>query len=286
MKLGSLLVIARVLWGWNNHMDVSMILIFIMVSKMIELSSRLKNIIFWTLTVSISLIVFGVFVIDIFVTDAHGKDKLSIIFSYLSTIFAFLSALALFATIAVYFWQKNDEKNKQFILDKKIYLSIGKKIKLLIYLIESINSTLKKSKEYKSIYLNDNYFIAEHMMDSITFKHNDFAENPTLKSLLKTRNHNINLRCDEFNYEIELYKPLISYDLFLLTLEIDNEINSASYFIEHNEYMIYKSGVKSLNIHRTMEDLENEKLNLINELETIKSNISSKLEHINNKYSK
>ncbi|HCU0913512.1 TPA: hypothetical protein OUF72_001139, partial [Proteus mirabilis] len=123
MKLGSLLVIARVLWGWNNHMDVSMILIFIMVSKMIELSSRLKNIIFWTLTVSISLIVFGVFVIDIFVTDAHGKDKLSIIFSYLSTIFAFLSALALFATIAVYFWQKNDEKNKQFILDKKIYLS-------------------------------------------------------------------------------------------------------------------------------------------------------------------
>lgn len=60
---------------------------------MIELSAKFKNIIFWASTASISLIIFGIFVIDIFVTDADGKDKLSIVFSYLSTIFAFLSAL-------------------------------------------------------------------------------------------------------------------------------------------------------------------------------------------------
>ena len=94
-------------------MDVSMIPIFIMVSTMIELSSKLKNIIFWVSTASISLIVFGVVVIDIFVTDAHGKDKLSIIFSYLSTIFAFLSSLALFATIGVYWRQKKDSENSE-----------------------------------------------------------------------------------------------------------------------------------------------------------------------------
>ncbi|MEX5485855.1 hypothetical protein IC611_08825 [Proteus mirabilis] len=63
-------------------MDVSMIPIFIMVSTMIELSSKFKNIIFWALTASIALIVFGIFVIDIFANDAQGKDKLSIIFFF------------------------------------------------------------------------------------------------------------------------------------------------------------------------------------------------------------
>ncbi len=80
---------------------------------MIEISSKVKNFIFWISLTSVSLIVFGIFIIDIFVTDAKGKDKLSIIFSYLSTVFAFLSALALFATIVVYFWQKNDSLKMQ-----------------------------------------------------------------------------------------------------------------------------------------------------------------------------
>lgn len=117
-------------------MDVSMILIFIMVSTMIKLPSKIKNLIFWVLVTSISLIIFGVFVIDIFVTDAHGKDKLSIIFSYLSTVFAFLSALALFATIGVYFGQKEDIKKSQRIKDNIVEEEI---IRISVHYIKMIN---------------------------------------------------------------------------------------------------------------------------------------------------
>ncbi|WP_163748819.1 hypothetical protein, partial [Proteus mirabilis] len=101
-------------------MDVSMIPIFIMVSTMIELSSKFKNIIFWALTASIALIVFGIFVIDIFANDAQGKDKLSIIFSFLSAFFALLSSLGILITIGVYFSQKNDDKRKQKEIDEKL----------------------------------------------------------------------------------------------------------------------------------------------------------------------
>ncbi|HID8275642.1 TPA: hypothetical protein ACXIHS_000795 [Proteus mirabilis] len=133
-------------------MDVSMIPIFIMVSTMIELSSKLKNIIFWVSTASISLIVFGVFVIDIFVTDAHGKDKLSIIFSYLSTIFAFLSSLALFATIGVYFWQKKDSENSEKKRQKEIsisYLNIftayAEELKTIVIQLVKLRNLLDKN---------------------------------------------------------------------------------------------------------------------------------------------
>ncbi|HCR3455484.1 hypothetical protein ACFYLL_13210 [Proteus mirabilis] len=135
-------------------MDVSMIPIFIMVSTMIELSSKLKNIIFWVSTASISLIVFGVFVIDIFVTDAHGKDKLSIIFSYLSTIFAFLSSLALFATIGVYFWQKNDEKNKQNETNAKLCYFLSEKIAHLQSLIKFVKMINNEKIKITRVMLN------------------------------------------------------------------------------------------------------------------------------------
>ncbi|WP_209306887.1 hypothetical protein, partial [Proteus mirabilis] len=68
---------------------------------MITLSERIKSLIFWISISLIFLIIFGIFIIDIFATDAQDKEKLSIVFSYLSTVFAFLSALGLFTTIII-----------------------------------------------------------------------------------------------------------------------------------------------------------------------------------------
>lgn len=122
---------------------------------MIELSSKVKNIIFWISISLVSLIVFGIFIIDVFVTDAHGKDKLSIVFSYLSTVFAFLSALGLFATIGVYFWQKNEnetQKNNKIEGIDMIIADECKNINYLIYstrqLINSVESQNKLIEEY------------------------------------------------------------------------------------------------------------------------------------------
>lgn len=176
---------------------------------MIELSAKFKNIIFWALTASISLIVFGIFVIDIFVIDAHGKDKLSIIFSYLSTIFAFLSALALFATIGVYFSQKNDakkQKNKEIsaiksILSKKcerIYGLINTTL-TLIHAIKKRNKEIEKHTEvvdnYKYIKIRNN--IKE---DKYTFhiKNEYFKEND--KNYKNDFSYTIkNIQSDELN---------------------------------------------------------------------------------------
>lgn len=134
-------------------MDVSMMSIFIMVPTMLKLSSKLKNIIFWVLTTSIALIIFGVFIIDIFVTAAHGGDKLSIIFSYLSTVFAFVSSLALFATIGVYFWQKND-KNQDDDKRLDIYKTL---LKNEIGTINEKRTRISKISKISKRILNNQY---------------------------------------------------------------------------------------------------------------------------------
>lgn len=122
---------------------------------MIELSSKVKNIIFWISTSLASLIIFGVFIIDIFVTDAHGKDKLSIVFSYLSTVFAFLSALGLFTTIGVYFWQKNDEKNKQNETNDKLCYFLSEKVVHLQSLIKFVKIINNEKIKITRVMLND-----------------------------------------------------------------------------------------------------------------------------------
>ncbi|MEQ4898625.1 hypothetical protein [Proteus vulgaris] len=134
---------------------------------MIKLSSKLENIIFWASTVSISLIVFGIFVIDIFVTDAHGKDKLSIIFSYLSTIFAFLSALALFATIGVYLHQINIKKREE---EKEIKAYINNYAhgfhKNTIRIVDDINELIYELNHNHSLVINSELIdIANQMRD-------------------------------------------------------------------------------------------------------------------------
>ncbi len=118
---------------------------------MIKLSSKLENIIFWALTASISLIIFGIFVIDIFVTDADGKDKLSIVFSYLSTIFAFLSALALFATIGVYLAQKKHSNESNEEMKRAILKILTEAVTLNNNFIELTNNDIN---EIKSIIKN------------------------------------------------------------------------------------------------------------------------------------
>ncbi len=87
---------------------------------MITLSERIKSLIFWISISLIFLIIFGIFIIDIFATDAQDKEKLSIVFSYLSTVFAFLSALGLFTTIIIYFRQRKDLEILEKIKDRKL----------------------------------------------------------------------------------------------------------------------------------------------------------------------
>lgn len=131
---------------------------------MIGLSSKVKNIIFWISTVLVSLIVFGVFIIDTFVTDAHGKDKLSIVFSYLSTVFAFLSALGLFTTIGVYFWQKKDAINKDTAKDElnntaynKVIYDEGMKIKESLEQLMRIKASIIASNGNVEIVTTNNF---------------------------------------------------------------------------------------------------------------------------------
>lgn len=87
---------------------------------MITLSERIKSLIFWISISLIFLIIFGIFIIDIFATDSQDKEKLSIVFSYLSTVFAFLSALGLFTTIIIYFRQRKDLEILEKIKDRKL----------------------------------------------------------------------------------------------------------------------------------------------------------------------
>ncbi|HEK2896818.1 hypothetical protein [Proteus terrae] len=184
-------------------MDVSMIPIFIMVSTMIELSSKFKNIIFWALTASISLIVFGIFIIDIFVIDAHGKDKLSIIFSYLSTIFAFLSALALFATIGVYFWQRNDDLKKQSEFDERIIPEISSNIRFMHDDTRQIISMFKEIKNYNiSIELDVlKYSRKDH---EYLYQSTKFLAKPTIN--LNKINENKLINDNIMNVSFSLYK--------------------------------------------------------------------------------
>ncbi|EMJ4840124.1 hypothetical protein ISO51_00165 [Morganella morganii subsp. morganii] len=120
---------------------------------MIELSPRAKNIIFWISTASISLIIFGIFIIDTFVTDAKGKDKLSIIFSYLSTVFAILSSLGILSTIGVYLAQKKHIHETNNEIKSSVLKILTDAVKLNDNFIEFTNND---TREIKSIIKNTN----------------------------------------------------------------------------------------------------------------------------------
>lgn len=167
---------------------------------MIELSSRLKNFIFWVLVASISLIVFGVFVIDVFVTDAHGKDKLSIIFSYLSTVFTFLSALALFVTIGVYFWQKKDKYKEQIDLDSKIIPFVISKSESILETISTIREKIKEIDHDDRLYIAGDNLIKENQNEKIYCF----------------------LKCDIHDDFINKNKILVSRQLFIFIIALDS----------------------------------------------------------------
>ncbi|WP_161747981.1 hypothetical protein [Proteus penneri] len=224
-------------------MDVSMIPIFIMVSTMIELSSKLKNIIFWVSTASISLIVFGVFVIDIFVTDAHGKDKLSIIFSYLSTIFAFLSSLALFATIGVYFWQKKDSENSEKKRQKEIsisYLNIFTKysdeLKTIVIQLVKLRNLLAKNNDSFVEYLgghNIHAFILKNTKGRELGNARMFKFDNSSLSYIYSNSASVNVNISE-RYQF-LYKHSIQINTYIenliLKIHYDNsKENILDYF--------------------------------------------------------
>lgn len=120
---------------------------------MITLSERIKSLIFWISISLIFLIIFGIFIIDIFATDAQDKEKLSIVFSYLSTVFAFLSALGLFTTIIIYFRQRKDLEILEKIKDRKLteaYFNIFKNYTGKLIIIT------KQLIEFKKLINNEN----------------------------------------------------------------------------------------------------------------------------------
>ncbi|WP_147288544.1 hypothetical protein [Proteus vulgaris] len=218
---------------------------------MIELSSKFKNIIFWALTASISLIVFGIFVIDIFVIDAHGKDKLSIIFSYLSTIFAFLSALALFATIGVYLHQINIKKMEE---EKEINAYINNYVhvfhKNTIRIVSDINGLMYD--------LNHKYnlVISAELIDIVSQMCNLEKEDKNL-------NFNVSIPLIEI-YSQELYINRIAQ----LDIELFNIITTELYYVNSimknasllnkqlskKEYSEYKNNEISLILHELYKD--------------------------------
>ncbi|HHS3623438.1 TPA: hypothetical protein ACSEXO_003662 [Proteus mirabilis] len=191
---------------------------------MIELSSKLKNIIFWVSTASISLIVFGVFVIDIFVTDAHGKDKLSIIFSYLSTIFAFLSSLALFATIGVYFWQKNDILKKQIDFDQRVIPSLTENINAINSNISKLIVIFQNIHDYEVYMENDSFVYTTISKKSYINLNSPFPSKQVIELNKINRNQVINksiMQVSPYLYnliqEIAKYERELSSELYLYT---------------------------------------------------------------------
>ncbi|HAT5547493.1 TPA: hypothetical protein JAD17_001379 [Proteus mirabilis] len=207
-------------------MDVSMIPIFIMVSTMIELSSKFKNIIFWALTASIALIVFGIFVIDIFANDAQGKDKLSIIFSFLSAFFALLSSLGILITIGVYFSQKNDDKRKQKEIDEKLIYFIREKVSDFNFKIKRVLTFLENDDKYYGIGVSGNKIIYKDPLED--------EYNITNTINLKLKNNDF---LDRNNIHASLY-------LFIFILDIDslseNFINKTySYVMYSHAHSLY-----------------------------------------------
>lgn len=133
---------------------------------MITLSERIKSLIFWISISLIFLIIFGIFIIDIFATDAQDKEKLSIVFSYLSTVFAFLSALGLFTTIIIYFRQRKDLEILEKIKDRKLteaYFNIfknytGKLIIITKQLIEFKKLINDENCRYVDVIIGENIY--------------------------------------------------------------------------------------------------------------------------------
>ncbi|CRL60119.1 hypothetical protein [Proteus vulgaris] len=248
-------------------MDVSMIPIFIMVSTMIELSSKFKNIIFWALTASISLIVFGIFVIDIFVIDAHGKDKLSIIFSYLSTIFAFLSALALFATIGVYFWQRNDDLKKQSEFDERIIPEISRIIRFMHDDTRQIISIFKEIKNYNISIDLDILKYSRKNFDHL-YQSNKFLAKPTIS--LNKINESKLINDNIMNVSFSLYKIIKE------SIECESRLRSIIYSYTTLSYI--RSEVNSLypDINKKMDEEDiNKTQHDLNELELKISRLKS-----------
>lgn len=206
-------------------MDVSMIPIFIMVSTMIELSSKIKNFIFWGSITLIFFIVFGVFVIDIFVYDAQGKDKLSIIFSFLSAFFALLSSLGILITIGVYFSQKNDDKRKQKEMDEKLIHFVNEKAIDFINKINRVLFLIENEDKYHQLEI-DGYFLC--------YVEAPFQDNPIF--------HRIDLRLNTQNSFLDRHGVQASLGLFKFIIEIDSSsedfFNKTSYYIRYGHELI------------------------------------------------
>ncbi len=216
---------------------------------MIKLSSKLENIIFWASTVSISLIVFGIFVIDIFVTDAHGKDKLSIIFSYLSTIFAFLSALALFATIGVYLHQINIKKREE---EKEIKAYINNYAhgfhKNTIRIVDDINELIYELNHNHSLVINSELIDIANQMRDIA------KENISLNITIPLiENYTQELHLNRIaQLDIELFN-IITTELYYVNSIIKN-VSLLNKQLSKKELSEYKNNEIPLIIHELYKD--------------------------------
>lgn len=101
----------------------------------------------------IAWVLIGVIIaIGYFTMETKGE---SIVISFVSMVFAMISSLGIFATIGVYFWQKNDEKNKQNETNDKLCYFLSEKIVHLQSLIKFVKIINNEKIKITRVMLND-----------------------------------------------------------------------------------------------------------------------------------
>ncbi|MFV5933095.1 hypothetical protein ACLIJZ_00365 [Proteus mirabilis] len=111
----------------------------------------MKDFIISIVTVIAWVLIGVIIAIGYFTMETKGE---SVIISFVSMIFTMVSSLGILATIGVYFWQKNDEKNKQNETNAKLCYFLSEKIAHLQSLIKFVKMINNEKIKITRVMLN------------------------------------------------------------------------------------------------------------------------------------
>ncbi len=130
-----------------------------------------------------------------------------------------LSSFGILATIAVYFWQKKDNKSKQREIDRKLLYFVNIKANDFLEKINNVLHLIDNEKKYQQIEMQKNDLCYIEVLE---------CDNPLFYKI------NLRLNSNEFLDRNNIHASL---DLFKFILEVDS-LNE-EFFNKTSHYIIY-----------------------------------------------